>query len=527
MLKKTGSKFFVRLIANGISLSLIVFSAGCRNFYRNNLHPEISDADIRKGQLLAAKYCQGCHSLPDPSLLDSKHWEQTELPYMGPRLGIFNHGFERYPSSRNDQYLSRDFYPSQPLISPQDWQYLMDYYIATSPDSLPGQQRPLPIKEGLTLFQIQEPKQKYNNAATCLLQIDTSSSIRSILVGDAFQKKIFRVNNHLETEDSVLAGGPIVDLNFQKSSMVACDIGVLNPNNGRFGKGLQITVGADNKMKLDSVPMFDSLARPVQLTAVDINQDGRTDYLVCEFGHLTGALSWMENLGDGRFQRHVIRPVPGAIKAYVQDYNHDGLPDLWVLFGQGDEGIFLFTNLGNGKFSEDKILSFPAIYGSSYFELDDFNHDGHPDILYTCGDNADYSIVLKPYHGVYIFLNDGKNHFTQKYFFPINGCYKAMARDFDGDGDLDIAAIAFFADYARQPEEGFVYLENKGNFEFHPFTLSEAKSGRWLTMDVGDVDGDGKIDILLGNFSVTPAFIKSQTPWKKGPQFIFLKNIGN
>ncbi len=52
--------------------------------------------------------------------------------------------------------------------------------------------------------------------------------------------------------------------------------------------------------------------------------------------------------------------------------------------------------------------------------------------------------------------------FNQKYFFPINGCYKAMARDFDGDGDLDIATISFFADYEHQPEEGFVYLENKG-----------------------------------------------------------------
>ena len=29
--------------------------------------------------------------------------------------------------------------------------------------------------------------------------------------------------------------------------------------------------------------------------------------------------------------------------------------------------------------------------GSSYFELDDFNGDGFKDILYTCGDNADYT----------------------------------------------------------------------------------------------------------------------------------------
>jgi hypothetical protein len=220
----------------------------------------------------------------------------------------------------------------------------------------------------------------------------------------------------------------------------------------------------------------------------------------------------------------VIRAAQGAIRVIVNDYNHDGLPDIWCLFAQGDESIWQFTNLGGGKFSEKQVLRFPPIYGSSYFELDDFNHDGYPDILYTCGDNADYSTILKPYHGIYIFLNDGKDHFTQKYFFPVNGAYKAMARDFDGDGDLDIAGISFFPDFIHQPEESFVYLENRGNFSFRPYSFPEAASGRWLTMDIGDIDGDGRPDILLGNLSIAPSFITQHVDWQHQAPFLILKN---
>jgi hypothetical protein len=248
------------------------------------------------------------------------------------------------------------------------------------------------------------------------------------------------------------------------------------------------------------------------------------DYLVCEFGHQKGALSWFEQKANGGYDRHVLRAQPGAIRAYIQDANGDGLPDIWALFAQGDEGIFLFINKGHGRFQEQRVLSFPPMYGSSYFELADMNRDGHPDIIYTCGDNGDYSPVLKPYHGVYVFLNDGKGHFAQRYFYPIDGCYKAVARDFDGDGDLDLAAIAYFADYRRHPEAGFVYLENEGGMDFKPFSLPEAEVGRWLTMEACDLNADGRPDLLLGNFTMGPMLSKGRIDFKKGPTLLYLQN---
>ena len=511
-------------VLRGIAVALLL--TGCQHTVRNHTHPDITDADIKKGKQLASTYCKGCHLLPQPSLLDAGTWERGVLPYMGPWLGIFSSGLVHYPNSSRDKFLDKNFYPSQPLLKPEEWKTLMSYYIATAPDSLPRQKRPYPIQNDLSLFKVDSTSSGHSKPATCFIRVDTSGGKRSLLLGDVIKKSLVRLDDKLNVVDSVHFSGPIVDLDIQKGSMIACDIGILNPTNGKFGKAYRIALRPDGRMMVDTVPLLDSLARPVQITAVDLNRDGLTDYLICEFGNLTGALSWMENTGNGNFKRHVIRAVPGAIKAYIRDDNHDGLPDLWVLFAQGDEGIFHFTNQGNGKFKEEPLLRFPPVYGSSYFELADFNHDGYPDIVYTCGDNADYSTVLKPYHGVYIFMNDGTNHFSQKYFFPINGCYKAMARDFDGDGDLDLAVISFFADYRHQPEEGFVYLENTGNFQFKPHTLASGKAGRWLTMDAGDLNGDGKPDILLGNFSVAPGFIRSSVDWTKSPPFLFLENTG-
>ncbi len=61
-----------------------------------------------------------------------------------------------------------------------------------------------------------------------------------------------------------------------------------------------------------------------------------------------------------------------------------------------------------------------------------------------------------------------------------------MAADFDRDGDLDIAAISFFPDTNRKPQESFIYLEQKSGFNFEPFVIRQYNEGNWLTMDIGD-----------------------------------------
>ncbi|HTL08521.1 MAG TPA: VCBS repeat-containing protein [Chitinophagaceae bacterium] len=504
-------------------LLLTSFTACRESFKKNKSHQQVPDNQVAAGQALAVRFCQSCHLLPDPSQLSASAWENGVLPAMGPHFGIFAYGFSKYPSYRSDKDLPRNYYPSTPVISSVQWQSIIDYYTSLAPDSMPPQPPHDSIHSEQAVFSAGYANLRYPSPAVCLTQIDTAR--HQLFVFDLAKQSLFVFNPQLQLTDSVSTAATITSIDNRNDSLLACNIGVINPNNGKFGKAQRLYTDKNNKLQLDTAALFGGMGRPVKISSCDLNNDGKTDYLVCEFGHLIGALSWMENKGDGSFERHVLRAEPGALMTYTEDVNHDGLQDVWALFSQGNESIVLFMNKGKGQFDQQQVLRFPAINGSTYFEFADINKDGRKDIIYTCGDNADFSVVLKPYHGVYIFLNEGNNHFTQQYFYPINGCYKAMARDFDADGDLDIAAIGFSADFAKKPEEGFVYLENKGNWQFRPSTLPACSSGRWLTMDAGDIDGDGKPDIVLGNFSIRPSDIQPHPAWEQGPPFMVLKNI--
>lgn len=505
---------------------ILVELNSCQLFTGNK--EKISSARIQEGKTLATKYCQSCHLLPDPNWVDSKTWDKGILPMMGPRLGVFYYKGKRYPVNKYDFSLPSNFYPDKPAVTEDEWQKIIDYYVSVAPEKNETKQiRNYPIKNELPLFTITSPGKKNNPPSTSFVKIDETSVEHPFIISDALHHSIYRYDKNLQQFDSVNTKGPIVDIEFNKSNWLTCDIGILNPDNGQNGSIKQLFINPTDKFKQEPAKnVVDLLQRPVQLKSVDLNKDGKIDILVCEFGYLTGSFSWMENKGNGKYEKHVLRSLPGSIKMVVDDYNHDGLPDIWLLCAQGDEGVILYTNEGNGKFSEKQLLRFPSINGSSSFDMVDINKDGYKDIIYTCGDNADYSTVLKPFHGLYIFLNNGHNEFTQKYFYPLNGCYKAIARDFDNDGDLDIATISYFADYENQPEEGFVYFENKGNLDFRPYSIPGTQKGRWLTMDAGDFDHDGKIDLILGNFSVAPSFIKSKVNWKKEPAFMILKNTG-
>ncbi len=291
---------------------------------------------------------------------------------------------------------------------------------------------------------------------------------------------------------------PPTDVIAEPHDDLVLESGILEPNDEPAGTLAQYDIGADGQLRFNKI-IIDSLLRPVFVRAFDFDGDGSDEFVICEFGNNRGRLALYRYDGT-KYRREVLDATPGAIRFELHDLTGDGQPDIVALFAQGDERIVLFPNDGKGHFSgERRVLArFPPVYGSMYFTMRDFNGDGKLDILYVNGDNFDFSRILKPYHGIRILQNDGRNSFTERYFYPIYGAAQAAVADFDNDGDLDIVTTSNFADAKQHPERGIMYFENAGGYTFHPFAFGVSSGSQWNVMTSADLNGDGRLDVIIG-----------------------------
>lgn len=450
------------------------------------------------GETLAKMHCGSCHRYVGPEMLDRNTWEHRTLPEMGLRLGIgdvFSKNVLQVQQG-SENLVTERIYPLSPRIHEEDYAKIVQFYLENAPEKpLPQPRRP-PVDTVMSGWKF-EPilvSEGFQHNTTALGFDKESSSLWS--GSPRGEVKVFRQGS---AEKVVNEPGVFSAIKQHKGTSYLLDLGFLGPHEKKRGK----LINSEGEVVLDE------LHKPADFGFMDVNEDGTEDILVCNFGFETGSLAWY----DGKTKTEkILKDIPGARNLVIQDMDGDGRKDVVVLFAQALEGISIFYNKGKGKFKEVEVLTFSPVYGSSWFELADFNKDGKWDILYANGDNADYSGTPKNYHGVRIFENQG-GKFKLVYFYPLYGATQARAADFDGDGDVDIAAIAY---YRKEAGEGFVYLENKGSYVFQAARFPEVSWGQWMVLELGDYNRDGKVDILLGAHDLARRPQKVKTPTEVG-----------
>jgi len=272
------------------------------------------------------------------------------------------------------------------------------------------------------------------------------------------------------------------------------------------------------------------------ITIFDYNNDGFMDLYMMNGTYLEGISDpegkvyenshndLYKNNGNGTFTEvstaagvgcyHTWSMAAGAI-----DLDNDGYQDLYVLnYGPN---IFYHNN-GNGTFTDittslglsgtEKLNDFTKwSIGASFW---DFNHDGRLDVMvgnflafnpaYVTPATPDFMPSPSEYNGqasiLYEQRPDGKFiDVTQKnnLFYPDSKCMGLTVFDYDDDGDLDIFQ-------ANDHQLNFLFRNDNGIYKEVGIQSGVAANSHGegtgsMHASIGDVDGDGLIDILVSD----------------------------
>jgi hypothetical protein len=239
----------------------------------------------------------------------------------------------------------------------------------------------------------------------------------------------------------------------------------------------------------------------VKVVVADLNGDGIQDAIIANGcnGCSNGAVGVLLGIGDGAFQPPVTYSTGGLYPngLAVGDINGDGKPDV-VVVNNGSSTVAVLLGNGDGTFQPAVTYPSGGGAGSQSFgvALADINIDGKLDVIVG---NSTGSAT----GNVAVLLGLGDGTFGPAVTYNAGGSpYSPVVSDVNGDGKPDLIVpnycTVFNGDLGLCQSGSVGVLLGNGNGTFLP-VVTYSTAANVTSAAVGDVNGDGKLDIVVGS----------------------------
>ncbi|GGA89743.1 VCBS repeat-containing protein [Puia dinghuensis] len=262
----------------------------------------------------------------------------------------------------------------------------------------------------------------------------------------------------------------------------------------------------DNDFKRQLLMLFMYSRTGPVIVKGDVNKDGREDLFISGDKNRPGRI-YLQQAG-GAFEPSgpdIVHEDSSTVAAAAFfDANGDGWPDLYI--AKGGYSLWephtaalqdqLYLNDGKGNlYLADGVL--PDLSASSKSCVRPCDYDGDGDIdLFVGGRVIPGQYPVTPTS--YLLTNDGKGHFTVTAtpFDHIGMVSDAQWIDLNGDGRKDLILCGEFMPVMVFINTPAGFVDRTSDY------FGKPQPGFWNTLNLADVDGDGRPDLIAGNLGL-------------------------